>query len=506
MSCIAHLAIAQSTFNNKYRFQDSLATIYGGITVIDTFFYTSGVTLSSTLPITNRGLITKFTLDGEKVWERRYGDSILTTEPGARNTLLIPTHDGNFALSGVNQNGISPFNSFLLKCDATTGDPIFYETFDSNLPNTNLISNGLVEYDDGSFLIASGEDFKDVVLIKTDQFGNEVWRRTYGNNENNETPTHLIKTTDNKVIVYTISINGVCDDPDYARRLWVFEIDNVGDITWEYWSSSEILLGANQAIETSDGGAVLCGIEVLREWHGPPVNYTCPSKAYICKIDDSQSLEWEQTMGYLGITSFSDAVELENGNIVAVGSNTLDFQPDSTQSIGWLVKFNQNGDVLWTRNFTKLFPWIGKWHRFFDIKPVNDGGFLISGTIEDSWLSSSTVGQWGWVIRTDSSGCVNPGCQISTSLDHFEETDEESEIKIFPNPATSGLKIDLPIASNPLTIIIYSVLGEKMLQKTFPVSQKQFEIDVSSWPSGQYFVALRDKVQMVSSGKFSVLH
>ncbi|MEM7106451.1 MAG: hypothetical protein AAF502_25210, partial [Bacteroidota bacterium] len=403
---------------------------------VDTFVYTAGVTISPTLPITNRGLITKFTLDGEKVWERRYGDSLLTTEPGGTSKkCIIPTLDGNFAFAGFNRNGTASINAFLSKCNSLNGDTLFYRTYDSDIPNTLLMAKSLIQYDDGSFLLACVEDFVDVVLIKTDQLGNEVWRRRYGSSQVKESPARIVRSEGNNVIVYAVASEGSCDDDtDYIKQHWVFEIDFVGDINWEYESPEDRYLGTASITYTANGELLVYGTETIREWLGSPLNYDCPHQGYIAKLNSNNEVEWEQTLGNSNLTTIWSAKELPNGNIIAVGDNRIEYLPDSAQYTGWILQFSAVGELLWERNLTRLYPWIGKWHHLYDLKVMEDGGFLISGTVEDFYIPSPTAGQWGWLVRTDSLGCVSSGCDSNTTSIN-SPIPEIGNLEISPNPA-----------------------------------------------------------------------
>jgi hypothetical protein len=65
--------------------------------------------------------------------------------------------------------------------------------------------------------------------------------------------------------------------------------------------------------------------------------------------------------------------------------------------------------------------------------------------------------------------------------------------KIYPNPNTGKFKIEIPPEStNKINVEIYSLLGEKIFEKSDLNQPGSNEIDISEFPKGIYFVKVRD--------------
>jgi hypothetical protein len=75
----------------------------------------------------------------------------------------------------------------------------------------------------------------------------------------------------------------------------------------------------------------------------------------------------------------------------------------------------------------------------------------------------------------------------------------DQEIKIYPNPASDMVFIDLPETGQPTSLTIYDVTGQEVLFLQ-AVAKTQY-IDVSMLKAGLYFVKLIDENQIVT-GKF----
>lgn len=58
--------------------------------------------------------------------------------------------------------------------------------------------------------------------------------------------------------------------------------------------------------------------------------------------------------------------------------------------------------------------------------------------------------------------------------------------KVYPNPATGNITIELPQTAKQSTVTIYSVSGEELIIQQAITNKKQ--IDISSLPGGVYFI------------------
>jgi hypothetical protein len=81
-------------------------------------------------------------------------------------------------------------------------------------------------------------------------------------------------------------------------------------------------------------------------------------------------------------------------------------------------------------------------------------------------------------------------------------------LKIFPQPANENIKFQFSRIPQAITLIrFYSITGQQLF--VYALSETNtLDIDVSSWPSGEYIysIDLKDKNKVLKSGKFSVAH
>ncbi|MCF8228443.1 MAG: T9SS type A sorting domain-containing protein [Bacteroidales bacterium] len=112
-------------------------------------------------------------------------------------------------------------------------------------------------------------------------------------------------------------------------------------------------------------------------------------------------------------------------------------------------------------------------------------------------------------------------CGIWVDMEEPFTTAEGSHLKIYPNPASNKIKVELPeyTVSKQQTgnfevskvhyglqeageLIIYDIYGRKV--KSLYLSTNQTEIDISHWKSGIYLIELRSGGKVLDKGKFVV--
>ena len=77
---------------------------------------------------------------------------------------------------------------------------------------------------------------------------------------------------------------------------------------------------------------------------------------------------------------------------------------------------------------------------------------------------------------------------------------ENPEVVVLPNPATNFLKISAPARWNNAKITLFSINGQKVMQKT-DVSGNEFTLDVSGCPKGMYVLEIREGASVILTRK-----
>ena len=123
------------------------------------------------------------------------------------------------------------------------------------------------------------------------------------------------------------------------------------------------------------------------------ISLSIPKEAQISFLNDGPEEEWNVTFGGDMYDVFFTVQETSDSDFIALGGRDA-----SSWDIGgdcWLVKIDENGDMLWDKTFGG-----SQTDNGHGLLQTSDGGFIISAITESYGAGSYDA----WVIKTDSSG------------------------------------------------------------------------------------------------------
>lgn len=166
---------------------------------------------------------------------------------------------------------------------------------------------------------------------------------------------------------------------------------------------------------------------------------------------------WGATGAPMGI------VEDEAGNIV-IASQVNGF------SGVYLFCSDTLGNEIWSR-------WVPYWGEFlYNLRKAESEGFLITG-----------IGAGAWLAKTDSIGCVMPGCidtLMHIGMEEMQQLKEEPLI-VYPNPVNDLLYIALNLPDDWIATAELFDLQGKLVASAQPTNQL-IHFNISNFPSGLY--------------------
>lgn len=187
---------------------------------------------------------------------------------------------------------------------------------------------------DGGYVIlgeveGSSSQDDDIVIIKTDENGNELWNKTYGIVGGDEDPRAILETNDGGYIIcsdYKINMSAA-DDVN------ILKLDYLGNLEWSQNYGNGSLLNARTTSsiqQTLDGGYVFS------------VNDS------IVKINSFGQLIWKAGYG-INLTYDGDIKVDDNGDFIICGQQ-IDPQNNFSYNI-CLIKTNSLGNEIWRKYF-----------------------------------------------------------------------------------------------------------------------------------------------------------
>jgi hypothetical protein len=294
-----------------------------------------------------------------------------------------PTHTGEFTAQLLIESNASTNPNYLpVYGHGVKHPPVVFERIISEDGNSSI--NAVLQTSDGGYLLGgsvtlASSDNSDMQLIKTDVFGNILWKRAYGGDESDNINKIIVDDDQNYIVLGTSeSFNNISKD------FYLLKLNTSGDIIWEYTYGGNNDDAAASLMTTSDGGYLLVGSS--RSFGDGT------SKIYVIKVENNGIEQWSKIYGGSGGENAREVIRTGDGNYVIIGS---------TSSYGagefdiWAIKINQNGDEIWN----KTFGGVG-WDEGFDVAELTNGDLVVTGFL----VTPGEGGRDMCLIRTDSEG------------------------------------------------------------------------------------------------------
>jgi hypothetical protein len=231
------------------------------------------------------------------------------------------------------------------------------------------------------YLESSGSNSMQLLMIKTDGFGNALWTKTYGG-YGLECGNSVKQTPDGGYVVvgYTTSYG-------FAYQIYLLRTDSLGDTLWaRTYGGSDYDIGSSVDL-TVDGGYIIGG-------------YTYSfgagnSDAYLIKTDFLGEVEWTKTYGGVreDMTLYVEPT-FDGGYVIAGWTKSFSGMANSNM---YLIKTDSLGDTLWTKSY---FPYLSNTTYAYSCQQTSDSGYILTG-----WNTYSSDGLcYVYLVKTDSHG------------------------------------------------------------------------------------------------------
>ena len=292
------------------------------------------------------------------LWTKTYGDSI-HDEVGLS---IQQTSDGGYIITGYKRSVDPPYDSNVLLIKTNSyGDTLWSRTYGGGWDYRGY---SVQQCADEGYIIAAGIDSNNVGLIKTDANGHTLWSKTFNGARGG---TSVQQTSDKGYIV--------CGQ--WKGDLSLIKTDTNGDTMWtKTFGDSLSKDWGNSVQQTNDGGYIITGVTKFRgAWPGTG------SYAWLLKTDANGDTLWTKTfIGGSFIHEGNSVQQTADGGYIVCGSK--DFAV-------WLIKTDAKGDTLWTKTFGG--------ERGISAQQTNGGGYIVIGTI-------GLYGNDVWLLKTDGNG------------------------------------------------------------------------------------------------------
>jgi len=293
--------------------------------------------------------VLKLDKDGNLEWEKTYGGS---NYDGCRS--IKQTFDGGYVLAGGSRSddGDIGFNNgqadvWILKLDQDGN--IEWQKIYGDIRSEGASSVQITN--DGGYIISAHKELitgsSDYWIIKLNSEGTIEWQKTYGGSRN-DLPDAIRQTNDEGFIVAgcTISQDGDISGGNGEYEFWIIKLDGQGALEWERAYGGSNWENASNIEQTSDGGYIVAG----KSYSGDgdvQSNYGFRD-AWILKIDEVGSIEWQNNFGGSLHDDISAIKENQDGSFIVAGeSSSTDFDVNSINGYAdpWIFKLIPSNSV-----------------------------------------------------------------------------------------------------------------------------------------------------------------
>ncbi len=242
------------------------------------------------------------------------------------------------------------------------------------------------ETSDGGFIIAGytrsygTASGRNLLLVKTDSFGNVIWANGYGGNNDDEASS-VVQTSDGGFVAcgYTKSYGSGGND------FYLVKVDANGNQLWDRVFGGTADEEAYSMVASDDGGFLIAGATS---------SFGAGSRdIWLIKTDASGNQQWTKTIGGLSSDGARSINKTSDGGYIITGW-TFSYGPGAVGNV-WLVKTDSLGNMQWNKFFGGSDV-----DRGLSVQQTLDGGYIITGYTASSGTGLDDM----LLIKTDSAG------------------------------------------------------------------------------------------------------
>jgi hypothetical protein len=361
---------------------------------------------------------------GELAWIRNFGGSGTDTFHS-----VIATSDRGFAALGSSNStdgdlegkALAVSDYWLVKLGAQ-GDLQWSRTFGGSMED---LGQALIQTADGGYALtgyamssdgdaSNNEGFHDNWILKLDASGKLEWERSFGFSGHDHS-YDLLQTADGGFFfVGFLDVTAADGEGNYGKynsltlhgvgEFWGTKIDTKGTLEWRRYYGGTNNDRAHAVAEAHTGGFVMAGFSESEDY-----DISSSKGSYdfwVVKINEEGDLLWERSYGGSGIEVSYDIIATADGAYVVVG-NTFSTDGDVSRNHGesdvWMIKISETGDLLWEQTFGG-----SGFDASQGVSLSKDGGYIIAGNSKssDTDLTTNHGENDIWLLKTNSEGIL----------------------------------------------------------------------------------------------------
>ena len=455
--------------------------------------------------------LTKIDSSGDLEWAKTFGSS-----ENDWGTQPLQTNDGGYILAGHSKTWAAGTYDFLVVKTDATGTIQWsknYEVFFSNEPNKieqvsdggfvyfgimdynrayilKTDNSGNIEWDhaygggltsasgfsgqqtqDGGYIMAGmisdSITSPDVLLIKTDQFGDTLWTKSFGGDDS-ERVYSIQQTNDGGYVL----AGETYSDGAGGSDVFLIKTTENGSLSWAKTYGGSSHERGIEVIQTTDGGFAISGFS--NSFSNGDFDY------YLIKTDASGSLLWSKIYGDLG-GDYARAINQtpDGGFVIAGSTNGFDSRGEKI----YLVKTDANGESgCYDGPANTIVNLLNVVNSHFDILILNGCEMAEATTL---------VGDGGMTTT------------LCTTVGVFNNESSPGRISITPNPFSVVTKIKMNEVLKDASLDIFNAFGQ-LKMNIANISGQEIEFFKRDLNNGIYYLIISQDNRIFATEKLIV--
>jgi len=356
--------------------------------------------------------------------------------------------------------------------------------------------SSFIQKPDSTFLLfGTSTEFDpngDFYLMHVGQNGEFLSDTTYGHTAFEERGYAIAATPDGGFVFTGMRRTTLNSVIKFRSKIAVYKIDAKGAVEWSNLYGGDLYNVPYQIKVAEDSNIYIVGLGSSKTT--TTENYFNDSP-YLLKLlkngkQYSFNLDTNYNQGLPLLGKYSNLL-IEGKKKYCLANWYYFIDRDKSPTNPSSIHFFNDDSLVWKR-YLFSFTEPESSHELYSIEKTLDGGFLMGGTIEGK--APDPVGQYGWIVKTDSLGCVVPGCHL-VGVPNLQGQ-IESNMLVYPNPSNNAQNTWLSFAlpkTEAVTVTVTNLNGQAVKQKDFgllPKGNHQMQMDITL-ASGIYFIKLQ---------------
>jgi hypothetical protein len=500
-------------------FAFGVSTDAGGNVYITGTFYQYPITFGSII-LTNAGgddiFIAKYDGAGNVIWAKRAGG----TDYDLANSISNDANGNVYVAGNFRSTSMTLGTNILINAGSSFTKDIFIAKYDSsgiilwakrmggasddyglsvsaasygNIYLTGSFQSSTIAFDSTTLTNAG---LYDIFIAKYDSTGNALWAKNDGGTDYDYAYGVAADAWGNAYVTGKFKSSSIIFDSTTVTNAGGFDIfiakyNSFGNILWAR-SVGGAMDDCGRSVSTdAEGNLYVVGYFLSSSITFGSITLTNAggNDIFIVKYDGNGNVLWAKSAGGTDY-DYAQSVSTDgNGNVYVTGSfgsSSIMFGSTglTNPNVGWdnifIAKYDSTGTVLWAKSAGGT-----NYDDAYGISVDTLGNAYVAG----SYVSPSIT--FGTSTLTNSgSNDIYIAKLNSTTITGVAISNHDTSINLFPNPASSELRIEnaeLKIKA----IEVYNAVGEKIYSQVSNL-QSPISIDVSQLLPGIYFITVTD--------------